>query len=512
MTNKKNIEYELTPKGEELAKTLKQKNSDVLVEQQKIKKDVENLKTDNKKTISNFSPNNSDSDFDIQSDKDSTGMSYQKAERIRKKSFGSLLGEQEGGFGESLKKTISLKGQAKIKGFKEKFDPMNIAKFITGGSDWAPAMLGKMRGRSKEDIARFSGSRLRDDSGSTATKIGKLEGENQTLDILMKIYEFMQKSYEDKVKQRDAENAFAEENKLEKDRQHDRLIAAITGKPVEIKEKETAEKVEKDKDSFVGDALAAFGGLSLAKSALSTLATVAKFFAFNPVGLAILGSVALGALFWKLFSDKSGYEDANSELSKGLRQAESVGGLAGVKDEAEARKKMPEYDRTMAEIKDFETYQNEGDKLNDQQLKGYANRGPGALEAVEDYKLAREQYNKIVGAKATASPVTTTATTESESSETSTPTATPSETTPSTPPSPVSEAPATAPAVSQKLNQVQNENLDLSIPQSVSDPSTVVNNNSVKSYNKSGTKISMPSVRNQEPTFANMILYSTRVV
>jgi transcriptional regulator with XRE-family HTH domain len=425
-------------------------------------------------------------------------MNYQQAERIRNRSFGSLLGEQEGGFGESLRKTISLRGQARMKGIKERFDPLNIAKFITGGSNFAPAALGKIFGRSKEDIARFSGSRLRDDSSNTATKIERLESENQTLDILMKIYEFMQKSYEDKVKQRDAENAFAEENKLEKDRQHDRLIAAITGKPVEIKEKETTEKVEKDKDSFVGDALAAFGGLSLAKSALSTLATVAKFFAFSPVGLAILGSTALGVLFWKLFSDKSGYEDPNSELSKGLKQAESVGGLAGVKDEAERRKKMPEYDRTMAEIKDFETYQNEGDKLNDQQLKGYANRGPGALEAVEDYKLAREQYNKIVGAKATASPVPDTAT--------------PSETTTPTPPSPVSEAPATAPAASQKLSQVQNENLDLSIPQSSTDPSTVVNNNSVKSYDKTGTKIPMPSVRNQEPTFANMILYSTRVV
>ena len=421
-------------------------------------------------------------------------MTYQQAERIRKKSFGSLLGEQEGGFGESLRKTISLRGQARMKGIKERFDPLNIAKFMTGGSNFAPAALGKLFGRSKEDIARFSGSRLRDDSASTATKIGKLEGENQTLDMLMKIYEFMQKSNEDRIKQRDSENAFAEENKLEKDRQHKALIAAITGKPIQVTEKQTAEKVEEKRNNFLDDALAAFGGLSLAKTAFTTLATVAKFFAFNPVGLAILGSVALGALFWKLFSDKSGYEDANSELSKGLKQAESVGGLAGVKDEAERRKKLPEYDRTMAEIQDFETYQNEGDKLNDQQLKGYASRGPGALEAVEDYKIAREQYNKTVGA--TASPA---------------PSATPSAGG-STPPSPVSEAPATAPAASQKLNQVQNENLDLSIPQSKTDPATVVNNNSIKSYNKTGTKIPMPSVRNQEPTFANMILYSTRVV
>jgi hypothetical protein len=64
----------------------------------------------------------------------------------------------------------------------------------------------------------------------------------------------------------------------------------------------------------------------------------------------------------------------------------------------------------------------------------------------------------------------------------------------------------------QALNVAQNQNLDLSIPQSKTDPTTVVNNNSVKSYDKTGTKISMPSVRNQEPTFQSMILFSTRVV
>jgi len=421
-------------------------------------------------------------------------MNYQQAEGIRKKSFGSLLGEQEGGFGKSLKKTISLKSQARMKGFKEKFDPLNIAKFVTGGSNFAPAALGKLFGRSKEDIARFSGSKLRDDSGSTATKIGKLEGENETLDILMKIYEFMQKSNEEKIKQRDSENSFAEENKLEKDRQHKALIAAITGKPIGVKEKPTAEKVEENRNNFLDDVLSVFGGLSLAKTAFTTLATVAKFFAFSPVGLAILGSVALGVLFWKLFSDKSGYEDANSELSMGLKQAESVGGLAGVKDEAAARKKMPEYERTMAEIQDFQQYQNEGDKLNDQQLQGFAKRGPGALEAVEDYKKQRDTYEKISGVK-TPEPIT------------SSPSSAPA------PSAPMGEPPAVeSSSTGQALNVAQNQNLDLSIPQSKTDPTTVVNNNSVKSYDKTGTKISMPSVRNQEPTFQSMILFSTRVV
>jgi hypothetical protein len=418
-------------------------------------------------------------------------MTYQQAERLRNKSFGSLLGEQEGGLGESLRKTLSIKGKARMTGIKEKFDPLNIAKFLTGGSNFAPAALGKLFGRSKEDISRFSGSKLKD-VGGTATKIDALQSENQTLDMLMKIYEFMRKSYEDKITQRQLENAFAEENQMEKERRHKELIAAITGKPMAIEK--TAEKVQEKRTSFVDDALAAFGGLALAKTAFTTLATVAKFFAFNPVGLAILGSVALGALFWKLFSDKSGYEDANSELNKGLKQAESVGGLAGVKDEAERRKKLPEYDRTMAEIQDFQEFQNEGDKLNDKQLEGFANRGPGALEAVEDYKQQRDTYEKISGTK-TPQPITTA------------PSAAPAPSTAMAEPAAVESVPT-----GQSLFSAQSQNLDLTIPESKSDPASVINNTVSASRKSIEETVSLPSVRNQEPTFANMILYSTRVV
>ena len=87
--------------------------------------------------------------------------------------------------------------------------------------------------------------------------------------------------------------------------------------------------------------------------------------------------------------------------------------------------------------------------------------------------------------------------------------ATPTTTTPVSKPT---EAPASTPSVSQKLNQVQSENLKLNLPQSKEDPSSVINNTSVKTYAENGKKIPMPSVRNLEPTFQNMILYSTRVV
>jgi len=448
-------------------------------------------------------------------------MTYQQAERLRSKSFGSLLGEQEGGLSESLRKTLSIKGQARMTGIKEKFDPLNIAKFLTGGSNFVPAALGKLFGRSKEDIARFSGSKLKD-VGGTATKIDTLESENQTLDMLMKIYEFMQKSHEDKITQRQLENSYAEERELEKDRRHKQLIDAITGKPREVKEKQTAEKVKED-SGIVNDILSAFGLKDLAKTAMKSIGSIASAAVGGLGGVLLGGAAAAGIAYfmYKVLTDESSYDkDPNSPFNLALKQAESVGGLSGVKDEAERRKKMPEYDRTMAEIMDFQQFQNEGDKLNDKQLEGFANRGPGALEAVEDYKQQRKTYEEISGIKTPqpvtsapgAVPVTPTA------ASASAPSAAPAPVTPTaesalTPSSPMATpAPVESIPTGQALSSAQNQNLDLTIPESKSDSASVINNTSSVSRNSIKETISIPSVRNQEPTFANMILYSTRVV
>ena len=74
-------------------------------------------------------------------------MEYQKAKDIRGTSFGDLMAKKligGGGIGESLKSTISDKTKAKMTGFKQAFDPLNMAKFMTGGSSLGPALLGKI--------------------------------------------------------------------------------------------------------------------------------------------------------------------------------------------------------------------------------------------------------------------------------------------------------------------------------------------------------------------------------
>ncbi len=105
-----------------------------------------------------------------------TNLDYQRARRIRNTGFADLLSDQLAGdatIGGALKKTISLRTQAKIKGIKEKFDPLNIAKFLTGGSSLGPALLGKLTGRSEKDIQYFSGRMRPIRERGTASRIGR---------------------------------------------------------------------------------------------------------------------------------------------------------------------------------------------------------------------------------------------------------------------------------------------------------------------------------------------------
>ena len=86
-------------------------------------------------------------------------LTYQQARRLREQSLTSVLADQlilGEGYGSAIAKTISLKTKAKITGIKQKFDPLNIAKSLTGGSRLAPALLGRLLGRSERDMRYFA--------------------------------------------------------------------------------------------------------------------------------------------------------------------------------------------------------------------------------------------------------------------------------------------------------------------------------------------------------------------
>jgi hypothetical protein len=449
-------------------------------------------------------------------------MEYQKAKDIRSKSFGDLMTEnilQNKSIGGSLSSAISEKTKAKVTGIKEKFDPLNIAKFVTGGSSLGPAILGKILGRKKEDIKFFSGKTRK--GRDTASKLGPTENLD-FIGVLYNIESLLLKSNEEYALQRDKENQFAEEKESERLSRHKEIIEAITGKKY-TSTTVTAEKiVEKQETNFIETILDAFG---IGKSALNVLKIVGRF-AMLAAGPAVgaMAALSFAYVMYKMLTDKSGYEDKDSELSKGLEQAQSVGGLAGVKDEMEKRKKLPEYERTMAEIQDFETVNNEGQKLNDTQLQGFAKRGSESLAAVEDYKIARDKYLQITGEKPTvpgqvpmAEPdieptITPSSTGSSATQVTSAPSTEPSSMTPTASDAPMA-TPMVPPTNGEKLNNVTNENLTTNIQETIAEGLNVVNNSSIKqSLRSQGTKTSIPPVRNMEESFQKMIFESTRIV
>jgi hypothetical protein len=212
-----------------------------------------------------------------------TNLDYQKASRIRGTSFADLLSDQLSGDSTirgAIKKTISLKAQARVKGIKEKFDPLNIAKFLTGGSSLGPALLGKLTGRSQRDIQYFSGRMQPIRDRGTASRIGKEPGTGMgegTNEMLRKIYYLMQVTRQADLKRSDAELNFAEEKKLEAEKRHKELLKVLSSLSLG-----TASKVtEEEKRPSLLDLL---GSASLA----SRLMNVLKWFA-SPLGLALLG-------------------------------------------------------------------------------------------------------------------------------------------------------------------------------------------------------------------------------
>jgi hypothetical protein len=76
-----------------------------------------------------------------------------------------------------------------------------------------------------------------------------------------------------------------------------------------------------------------------------------------------------------------------------------------------------------------------------------------------------------------------------------------------------SPAPVLDPPASNVLNEKTKEMNDANLPKPVMAPKPeTINTTNVMADKKIAPTGPLPSVRNQEPTFANMILYSTRVV
>jgi hypothetical protein len=178
-------------------------------------------------------------------------MSYQRAAEIRKKSLKNLITDKlvEGeGIGSSIGGSISEKMKARTTGLKEKFDPLNIAKMFTG--KLGSALLGKITGRSKEDIRYFSGDKKQKETTSRTSyaneKLNKSdtglysaisEGNTQSMKkgdgiatVLARMYNLIKSQQIESLKRFQIEKNFKKIKEKQKDKWNKELIQALGGK------------------------------------------------------------------------------------------------------------------------------------------------------------------------------------------------------------------------------------------------------------------------------------------
>jgi len=271
-------------------------------------------------------------------------MDYSTASSIRGQKLSSLITGRimsGQGVGSSIKGAISDRMKAKAMGAKERYDPLNIAKKLTGGSSLAPALLGRMMGRSKEDISYFSGK-------GTATALGKETGNigGGSVDVLNKILAFLQKSHEIDVRTMEVKKNFQEEAMNEDERRHQQFLKALksftssTGTATLVGGKTGG-------SSFLDMLMSMLDGipwLSTIKKMIPFFGRLVTFFT-GPVGMAILGITSVLAFAsWlsdqiKLVPDMSKLtpKDAAAVIASGdERMIMKYGGIESLKKLAES--------------------------------------------------------------------------------------------------------------------------------------------------------------------------------
>jgi len=454
-------------------------------------------------------------------------MSYQDAARTRKKSFISMITEKlvEGNsIGSSIKATVSEKSAARAKGFKEKIDPMNIIKFMTGGSKFAAALYGSARGRSKEDMKYFTGTpRSAKEVGASSTRIDSLETGNEMVSLLMKIYEFMRTTNEEDKTRKQKEANFKEEIEYERGLRHKALLEALSG----LKPGKTVTATKETDDGGFGGIFA--GLISFVKGLISDALkgvmailngiteliekSLIKMLGQKLIWSMIIRSVPQIAMLWgiyesKKYLDKILYaermkdEEGKSaqKAFKGIQTDFSKSKLT--QDEAKAILEQDpgiRKDRDIASFGGIERVQAIADGKPD----------PGGIipKSNEEIKRKLKLDEEIRKLKSTPIPTSQAEAQDLENGASQQPMPAPMV--------PVNQQPVPAPMVpaSNVLNEKTKEMNDVNLPTPAPVmTSQTTNTTNVMADKKIAPTGPLPSVRNQEPTFANMILYSTRVV
>jgi hypothetical protein len=318
------------------------------------------------------------------------------------------------------------------------------------------------------------------------SEIKPLKQGNEMIDMLMKIYNFMNKNFEEDKLHREKLANFKEEQLQEDERRHKALLKAIEDLMKDKSGKVTPEK-EKEGGNLLDSIFGAVGGIS-------TLLNIARIVFMNPFALAILGAASIAALM--ALSSKESHETASKVQNAMDLSAGGAEIMEAASDTIEARKnkllsERPK-DKKRSKIYPFL----DSKELQDSYLK----------EIGFDPKTGLTDAEKLAGFTGIGEDLN-----PIKPKETTTP-ATPAPSTPATPADAATPAATTPPTA--KLNAVQSENNTAKVNNLTTPATSTINN--VKATTNEKTKpqdrMKMLSVRNQEETFQRMITYSTRVV
>jgi hypothetical protein len=476
-------------------------------------------------------------------------LNYQQARRVRKAGFTDVLLDQlaqkETGVLGAIGKTISLKAQARIKGIKEKFDPLNIVKFMTMGSRFGPALFGKLTGRKQKDIDYFT-DRYRAVVGTrnTADRLGGVGGDGDSEGIneqLAKIFSFLQTNREDDIKLKQLAKNFEEEIALEKGKRHKELLNTLQKLMKEINSggKMTAEPV--NENSMWSDMLAKLKSLAdLVLVMKGTLLEIAKKvglkglealskagrFGSKTISAAVAAAAASGGLTvtgaalaglgitvgaTNVLDNMT--DDQRNQISAdvGSDTALAAQALNSAKSEEELQsyeKSLTKYRKYIAEAP---VTTRVAASLNPAAAGEYLRNQPNVPKSdIDEF----EEFG-IIPPAPTAEPVkkpnvTPQAPVGQEFNAEGNLTSAPPPPTNQTKPAPVPAIPSSAP-----VSSLSNINYDLNLPRPSSLMTGLINdtfNNVSQKQERTGLRPSQISVRNDEPTFMQLIVDSTRIV
>ena len=169
---------------------------------------------------------------------------------------------------------------------------------LTGkfSKDFVKVASGKKTASKQKDVS-FSGKAKEVKSDSkTASKIKPLKQGNELIDMLLKIYNFMDKNYNDDKLRREQENNFKEESQMEAGKRHARLLKSIEDLKKSLKvDKGTAEVIPGD-DTGGGSLLDTIASVfNLGKTALTALGWLGGLVA-SPLGVGLIGAVVAGTV------------------------------------------------------------------------------------------------------------------------------------------------------------------------------------------------------------------------